>query len=439
MHLRTAVNGSDGASGQDASEHPPIESAAEAASRPGDAPAPESADISQNSHPAPAPSSEAASSAPVAPGIRRVEVPERPSEAGARTVPVNRRESVTYEQYAQQLKRGGSGPLGRELARKVDSAGSRKLALQLTTGASVGSMAIPEENSVGTPRSDDEFRERTEIKWAKDTHGHLFFNEYIVLKSLGEGSYGKVKLCMDMKHHRLVAVKMVSKDRRKKVRLAGSSPDSSETLRQEIAVMKALDHPNMAKVFEVIDAEASSWMLMVMEHVEGGPVQSKQGDDVEILSEVTARAYFRQLLQAIDYLHANRVVHGDIKPDNLLLSSSGEGDAAHACLGAGRPGNTGIAPTQPKNDLRLSARDSRAAAPLVRRALGPPRHRRPPPPPQSSSSTSAPPSSSRRKRATGSRAPWGRRRSSPPRPAWGRSAREGRPTYGRRPSPSTCS
>lgn len=268
-----------------------------------------------------------------------VEATGRPSWEGADAAgdegvepgpgPVKRRESVTYEQQLRHLRsiQTGDGLLSRTWGSQhaVSLGGTlttpltspRAVPLNLGSTRSLGSAGTPRDPSLGSlgpaggeggesasnsplpsGRFEEGFRERTEIKWAKDTHGHLFFNEYIVLKSLGEGSYGKVKLCMmDMKAHRLVAVKMVSKDRRKRVRMAGAS-DLSATLRQEIAVMKALDHPHTAKVYEVIDAEDSAWMLMVMQHIEGGPVQYQHSDEREKLSEVTSRVYFRQLLQA---------------------------------------------------------------------------------------------------------------------------------------------
>jgi serine/threonine protein kinase len=64
---------------------------------------------------------------------------------------------------------------------------------------------------------------------------------------------------------------------------------------------------------------------MVMDYVDGGAVLAggKAGTATEPLPEAVARQYLRDVVAALDYLHFHGIVHGDIKPDNMLLSSSG--------------------------------------------------------------------------------------------------------------------
>ncbi|KAK9785422.1 hypothetical protein WJX73_002199 [Symbiochloris irregularis] len=193
--------------------------------------------------------------------------------------------------------------------------------------------------------------------------GATFVNQYVVIRTLGQGSYGKVKLVLDSKDHKLYAIKLINKSRvRMRNRLipprslensnsnnssSGSHNNSSnpaahhvtidDDVLREIWVMKQLSHPNVVQLVEVIDDPQGSKLLMVLEYVEGGPVlgirgggggrQNAQGQtpkrDWQPVSEPVARAYFRDVIQGLDYLHANRIVHGDCKPDNLLLGADG--------------------------------------------------------------------------------------------------------------------
>ena len=75
----------------------------------------------------------------------------------------------------------------------------------------------------------------------------------------------------------------------------------------------------------MIDPPGSQYMMLVMEYLEKGPVlQTTNQDGFEQLPEEVAADYFRQAVSGLDYLHYHKVVHGDIKPENLLVSSSGE-------------------------------------------------------------------------------------------------------------------
>ena len=64
--------------------------------------------------------------------------------------------------------------------------------------------------------------------------------------------------------------------------------------------------------------------MQVMEFVEGGPVQERTREGSEPLTEMTCRQYMAALVEGLSYLHDKGVVHGDIKPDNILLSGDGE-------------------------------------------------------------------------------------------------------------------
>ncbi|KAK9830087.1 hypothetical protein WJX72_009710 [[Myrmecia] bisecta] len=160
--------------------------------------------------------------------------------------------------------------------------------------------------------------------------GATFVNQYIIIKTIGFGAFGKVKLCLNSQDHRLYAIKLINKATLKRNRLhrtssTGPRPKSDVgEVMQEIAVMKRLRHPNIVRLVEVIDDPEGSKLLLVMEYVEGGPLMASPAvAEQRCMPEVVARKYFRDVIQGLDYLHFNRVVHGDLKPENMLLAADG--------------------------------------------------------------------------------------------------------------------
>ncbi|KAJ6739566.1 MAP/MICROTUBULE AFFINITY-REGULATING KINASE [Salix koriyanagi] len=86
--------------------------------------------------------------------------------------------------------------------------------------------------------------------------------------------------------------------------------------------MKMLDHPNIVNLVEVIDDPNTDHFYMVLEYVDGKRVWEGSGPPGGI-GEDTARMYLRDIVSGLMYLHAHNIVHGDIKPDNVLVTRSG--------------------------------------------------------------------------------------------------------------------
>eukprot|EP01006_Ploeotia_vitrea_P043579 TRINITY_DN66746_c6_g6_i2.p1 TRINITY_DN66746_c6_g6~~TRINITY_DN66746_c6_g6_i2.p1 ORF type:complete len:299 (-),score=28.68 TRINITY_DN66746_c6_g6_i2:110-1006(-) len=90
----------------------------------------------------------------------------------------------------------------------------------------------------------------------------------------------------------------------------------------EIAIMKALKHPSIVRLYEVIDDPDNDKLYLVMEYVEKGPIAVVQADDKIDRDPIpidTLRRYTRQIVSGLNYLHENRITHRDIKPENILL------------------------------------------------------------------------------------------------------------------------
>uniref|UniRef100_A0AAQ4PV93 non-specific serine/threonine protein kinase n=1 Tax=Gasterosteus aculeatus aculeatus TaxID=481459 RepID=A0AAQ4PV93_GASAC len=107
-----------------------------------------------------------------------------------------------------------------------------------------------------------------------------------------------------------VAVKIIDKTQ--------LNPTSLQKLFREVRIMKVLNHPNIVKLFEVIETEKT--LYLVMEYASGGEVFDYLVAHGR-MKEKEARAKFRQIVSAVQYCHQRRIVHRDLKAENLLLDA----------------------------------------------------------------------------------------------------------------------
>ena len=161
-------------------------------------------------------------------------------------------------------------------------------------------------------------------------------NNYILLDILGSGSYGEVRLCKERTTDHLYAVKIFSKDMLRKKK-GGSTETYFEDVKREIAVMKKLLHPNVLRLFEVLDDPNVNKMYLILEYMKKGDLINilqrnnphANSDDAMLtggftpLSDLELWNIFRQVAAGIRYLHFQNIVHGDIKPQNLLVGEDG--------------------------------------------------------------------------------------------------------------------
>ncbi|KAH7047169.1 kinase-like domain-containing protein [Linnemannia elongata] len=143
----------------------------------------------------------------------------------------------------------------------------------------------------------------------------------MVVRELGRGVHGKVKLCRDTVTDELCAIKIVDKTTRR--RLGRAQLSNEQKIRREIAIMKKCIHPNVVRLIEVIDDPNARKIYLVLEYMEGGEVRWKDAEEKPILPLDDARAIFRDIVLGLEYLHMQGIIHRDIKPANLLLSGDG--------------------------------------------------------------------------------------------------------------------
>lgn len=89
-----------------------------------------------------------------------------------------------------------------------------------------------------------------------------------------------------------------------------------------------MDHVNIVKLHEVIVADQSRYLMLVMEYAQNGAVIQRI-EDAEgqpcfaRLNETAARNYFRDMCSGLDYMHYHKIIHADLKPENILIGSDG--------------------------------------------------------------------------------------------------------------------
>ncbi|KAJ6797479.1 SNF1-related protein kinase catalytic subunit alpha KIN10-like [Iris pallida] len=139
----------------------------------------------------------------------------------------------------------------------------------------------------------------------------LFLPNYKLGKTLGIGSFGKVKIAKHVLTGHKVAVKILN---RRKIK----SMDMEEKVRREIKILRLFMHPHIIRLYEVI--ETHSDIYVVTEYVQSGELFDYIVEKGR-LPEDEARRFFQQIISGVEYCHRNLVVHRDLKPENLLLDS----------------------------------------------------------------------------------------------------------------------
>ncbi|KAA8547955.1 hypothetical protein F0562_004384 [Nyssa sinensis] len=139
----------------------------------------------------------------------------------------------------------------------------------------------------------------------------MFLRNYKLGKTLGIGSFGKVKIAEHALTGHKVAIKILN---RRKIK----NMEMEEKVRREIKILRLFMHPHIIRLYEVI--ETPSDIYVVMEYVKAGELFDYIVEKGR-LQEDEARNFFQQIISGVEYCHRNMVVHRDLKPENLLLDS----------------------------------------------------------------------------------------------------------------------
>ncbi|KAI0386217.1 Pkinase-domain-containing protein [Hypomontagnella monticulosa] len=239
-----------------------------------------------------------------------------------------------------------------------DAPGRPPLAPHLSAPSTVPHFQSPMRHHRRTPSQHREVKETLNAKTEytndeTDGRSQQTINQYTIREEIGRGSYGAVHLATDQ-FGTEYAIKEFSKLRLRKRaqsnifrRPEGGGPrrlgpgqglwmahkkqlshhevaeskDALYLIREEIAIMKKLNHPNLVQLIEVLDDPENDSLYMVLEMCKKGVIMKVGLDEqADPYPDEQCRLWFRDLILGIEYLHAQGVVHRDIKPDNLLLT-----------------------------------------------------------------------------------------------------------------------
>lgn len=134
------------------------------------------------------------------------------------------------------------------------------------------------------------------------------------LEKVGEGTYGVVYKAKDKKTGELLALK--------KIRLEAEDEGIPSTAIREISLLKQLQHPNIVRLFDVIHTDKK--LTLVFEFLDQDLKKYLDACGDAGLETFTIKSFLFQLLRGIAYCHEHRVLHRDLKPQNLLINMGGE-------------------------------------------------------------------------------------------------------------------
>jgi serine/threonine protein kinase len=138
--------------------------------------------------------------------------------------------------------------------------------------------------------------------------------QYKIIKELAEGGIGVLFKARDLSLGRLVALKML-KDRVIK------DKKILQKFYNEARIIASLDHPHIVKVYNT--GKVGSQHFIAMEFIEGEDLLTKINNQKEFTS-IHILYIIKQVLEALRYAHSRKVIHGDIKPQNIMITPGGE-------------------------------------------------------------------------------------------------------------------
>ncbi|ABN64428.2 serine/threonine-protein kinase [Scheffersomyces stipitis CBS 6054] len=171
------------------------------------------------------------------------------------------------------------------------------------------------------------------IRLDQETNRKVINEQYRIIKKIGQGQYGKVLLgettvtstCQD----KYVAIKTINRIDRKRL-ITKTYLSQATKIKREIEIMKECSHPNVVKLYQVIDDMKFDKILLILEYCKYGEIDwkhynhyyEKYQKHYNDRKPLTINKILRDVINGLEYLHSyKKIIHRDLKPSNLLINS----------------------------------------------------------------------------------------------------------------------
>lgn len=161
------------------------------------------------------------------------------------------------------------------------------------------------------------------------THKKVVNHRFRLIHTIGQGQFGKVLLAEDVtanEKNRYVAVKTINRVDKTKL-ITKTYLSHTTKIKREIHIMKECNHPNVVKLYQVIDDMRFDKIFLVLEYCQYGEIDWKRYNHYheKYYKEdrgITLNKILRDVVNGLEYLHTYKhIIHRDLKPSNLLISS----------------------------------------------------------------------------------------------------------------------
>lgn len=206
------------------------------------------------------------------------------------------------EDYTQ-VPRGASGATAQ--------AGGANQQLMSTNQLGHGQSGQPdqsEQHGQNSAQDASQFNRRSAV-----SKGKYSLTDFVIQRTLGTGSFGRVHLVRSVHNGRFYAIKVLKKARIVKMKQVEHTND-------ERRMLKIVDHPFLTRMWGTFQDARN--LFMVMDYIEGGELFSLLRRSQRFPNQV-AKFYAAEVVLALEYLHAQDIIYRDLKPENILLDRNG--------------------------------------------------------------------------------------------------------------------